>query len=99
MLSRGRALCGDAGAKLISVCPTETSCPECRGLRKENDKMHGLIMKYFVLKPKGSDPYATASRMAMYAYSDSIMEENRDLGLELLRWAMDEERDAQDVQG
>ena len=29
MLSRGKPLCGDAGAKLISVCPTETSCPEC----------------------------------------------------------------------
>ncbi len=27
--------------------------------------MDGLLMKYFVLKPKGGDVYAKASRMAM----------------------------------
>ena len=56
--------------------------------------MPGLEMKYFVLKPKGIDPYAEASRKAMYVYADEIMDDNRDLALDLIKWAGDEERNA-----
>jgi len=42
MLHRGQALCGGPEAKLISECPTEMSCPECRelsgGLDREKHK-------------------------------------------------------------
>lgn len=31
--------------------------------------MDGLMMKYFVLKPRGNDAYAAASRAAMHAYA------------------------------
>ena len=39
----------------------------------------GLRMKYFVLKPRGNDLYAKASRKAMYSYADEIMDKNREL--------------------
>ena len=55
--------------------------------------MSGLMMKYFVLKPKGNDPYAEASRCAMYAYAQSIEEENPDLSSDLIEW-WDRERKA-----
>jgi hypothetical protein len=58
---------------------------------KRGWKMSGLEMKYFVLKPKGDDPYAVASRMAMLAYADAIMDVNRDLALDLIRWVQKEE--------
>ena len=38
MLHRGTALCGDPRAKLISKCPTETTCPECRELSGDLDR-------------------------------------------------------------
>ena len=38
--------------------------------------MTGLEMKYFVLKPRGNDRYAAASRAAMRRYADVIVGEN-----------------------
>lgn len=48
--------------------------------------MSGLIMKYFVLKPGGSDEYAWASRQAMLTYADAIAEVNPELAEELTQW-------------
>ena len=48
--------------------------------------MNGLQMKYFVLKPKGDDEYARASRLAMSAYADAIEQENAELAAELNAW-------------
>ena len=50
----------------------------------------GLKMKYFVLKPKGTDAYALASRAAMRMYAVQIREENPELALSLDEWAMNE---------
>ena len=49
-----------------------------------------LFMKYFVLKPKGADAHAHASRAAMYSYADALNEEDDDqaqLAQELRAWA------------
>lgn len=46
----------------------------------------GLMMKYFVLKPKGDDPHALASREAMRVYADVIEESNPTLAAELRTW-------------
>ena len=51
-------------------------------------------MKYFVLKPRGNDPYAAASRAAMHQYADCIEDENPDLATELKEWADREEAQA-----
>lgn len=48
--------------------------------------MTGLEMKYFVLKPKGEDAYAVASRLAMNAYADAIASENPQLAHEINAW-------------
>jgi len=56
--------------------------------------MEGLIMKYFILKPKGIDPYARASRVAMRSYAYSITSTNRKLSDELMAWAKKEEKEA-----
>jgi len=48
--------------------------------------MDGLILKYFVLKPKGNDIYAVASRNAIRTYADSIKVKNEKLAKELLEW-------------
>ena len=53
--------------------------------------MSGLEMKYFVLKPRGDDVYARASRIAMRSYSNTIAEENPKLSEELWIWANDEQ--------
>ena len=50
----------------------------------------GLVMMYFVLKPRGNSPYARASRRAMFAYAHAIMEENPVLSRQLWDWAGDE---------
>ena len=50
--------------------------------------MPGLQLKYFVLKPKGNDPYAHASRMAMEAYANTIKLENETLAKELGEWIL-----------
>lgn len=52
--------------------------------------MSGLTMKYFVLKPKGADPYAIASRCALWAYADAIAEENPELSRDLKGWRQKE---------
>ncbi len=56
--------------------------------------MTGLIMKYFVVKPEGSDPYAQASREAMRAYAHSIDGTNHELAFELIEWVVKEEANA-----
>lgn len=53
--------------------------------------MDGLIMKYFVLKPSGDDPYAVASCKAMKKYAQSIEMENGKLSEELRGWVGKEE--------
>lgn len=51
--------------------------------------MIGLEMKYFVLSPSSGDrEHATASRIAMRAYADSIETSNPILALQLRAWAM-----------
>lgn len=45
-----------------------------------------LEMKYFVLKPKGNDLYALASRAAMLEYAGIIKMHNPDLAHELRMW-------------
>jgi hypothetical protein len=47
----------------------------------------GLLMKYFVLKPRGTDVYARASRRAMRTYASLILEENEKFADELRAWA------------
>ena len=49
--------------------------------------MDGLLMKYFVLKPKGTDTYAKASRAAIRAYANIVLAENPVLSNELHEWA------------
>jgi hypothetical protein len=49
--------------------------------------MNGLLMKYFVLKPNGTDTYARASRAAMRAYANVVRAENPVLSDELREWA------------
>lgn len=56
--------------------------------------MSGLLMKYFVLKPAGSDIYAAASRKAMRAYATHIRDANREFSDELRSWADKEQVDA-----
>ena len=34
--------------------------------------MDGLLMKYFILKPRGNNIYAKASRQAMLEYAEVI---------------------------
>jgi len=48
--------------------------------------MTGLEMKYFVLKPRGNDIYALASRKAMMVYSQAILKENHQLAIDLAGW-------------
>ncbi len=51
----------------------------------------GLFLKYFVLKPKGSDIYAKASRNAMLDYARTIEVANPNFAEEIRSWAYDEE--------
>lgn len=55
------------------------------------EKETGLIMKYFVLKPTGTDEYARASRRAMFMYASSIERTNQALANDLRTWAHEEE--------
>ena len=48
--------------------------------------MTGLLMKYFVLKPKGKDAYAIASQEAILEYALHIDQENSELADELRSW-------------
>lgn len=49
--------------------------------------MTGLQMKYFVLKPRGDNIYAAASREAMKVYAEYIKRENPELCTDLREWA------------
>jgi hypothetical protein len=62
--------------------------------------MTGLLMKYFVLKPKGKDIYAAASRQAMEAYAQLlyITNTNPELAKELTEWAERENVEALKVE-
>ena len=60
-------------------------------------KGKGLLMKYFVLKPSGTDAYAKASRTALYMYAASISEEDPELCGALREWA-DQESNAASLQ-
>lgn len=51
----------------------------------------GLVMKYFVLKPKGKDAYAFAARKALVAYAHFIEDTNKGLAADLYQWAGREE--------
>lgn len=61
--------------------------------------MDGLIMKYFILKPRAKDNawdvYALASRMAMLAYAEAVQSENPQLAKELIGWVTREEEKTQ----
>lgn len=46
----------------------------------------GLQLKYFVLKPRGTDEYAIASRKALQSYARSINDINPELASDLLEW-------------
>ena len=51
----------------------------------------GITLKYFVLKPKGNDKYAFASRQAMLIYSELIKEVNPVLAKNLKEWSTREQ--------
>jgi hypothetical protein len=49
----------------------------------------GLVLKYFVLKPKAKskkDSYAFAAQCALFTYADMIEEENEVLANDIRRW-------------
>ena len=52
--------------------------------------MPGLQMKYFVLKPNGTDAYAKASRSAMMVYAAIIRKENNELANDIVNWVEEE---------
>lgn len=53
--------------------------------------MDGLLLKYFVIKPKGNNIYAKASREAMFKYAEVINETNPIFANDLIEWATKEE--------
>lgn len=55
----------------------------------------GLLMKYFVLKPRGNDEYARASRAAMLAYAKEIEATDQQLSRQLEDWVSDAGAEAQ----
>ena len=57
----------------------------------EVEKMSGLRMKYFVLKPHGVSPYAYAAREAMAHYADCICRDDPELANDLCEWVRIEE--------
>jgi len=60
----------------------------------ETEKQPGLLMKYFVLKPAGTNQYSVASRKAMLTYADIIMSENPLLAKDLIEWVEKEREKA-----
>lgn len=54
-----------------------------------------LHMKYFVLKPRGKDAFARASRAAMFRYSLFIREEDPEFSRQVWDWATNEHVDAE----
>ena len=78
-------------AQQVGEGPTE----ELRTIEPKGGNMSGLEMKYFVLKPRGTDAYAYASRKAMRAYAEAIHRENSELAKDLMEWADRETKAAQ----
>jgi len=58
--------------------------------------MDGLKLKYFVLKPEGTDIFAEASRRAMREYANTIRRvgDNKAFSDEIREWADTEFRNA-----
>ena len=52
----------------------------------ETDFTPRLEMKYFVLKPRGNNIYARASRCAMIEYASVIEDENPSFAEDIKRW-------------
>ena len=73
-----------------NIMPQETNEP----IGERNGTMSELTMKYFVLKPKGSDEYAKASREAMLKYASIIQWSNPHMATELRDWVKKEKSDA-----
>lgn len=61
--------------------------------------MSVLAMKYFVLKPRGTDQYAKASRAALRRYAEVINGDNPGMATELINWADTEGAEAGDTLG
>lgn len=59
-----------------------------------SDEVDGLLLKYFVLKPKGADWHAEASRAGMIAYAEIARRHNPVFADELLDWAKKEQSEA-----
>ena len=57
-------------------------------------KKSGLQMKYFVVKPSGTSPYAMASRRAIIEYGLAIKLHDPELAEDLFEWAKREARKA-----
>jgi hypothetical protein len=57
--------------------------------------MSELLMKYFVLKPRGTDLFARASRAAMFRYAKEIMEQEPIFSKQVWDWAAKEMAEAQ----
>ena len=49
-----------------------------------------LMMKYFVLKPKGNDLFAKASRQAMLKYASVIRDEHPEFAAQIREWVGEE---------
>lgn len=71
--------------------PAQRHMPARTNATQGHLEMAGLMLKYFVLKPKGSSPYSKASRAAMRAYADVIEGENYDLADNLRNWVAEEQ--------
>jgi hypothetical protein len=59
------------------------------------DRIKGLEMKYFVLKPAGDTEYHHASRVAMFKYAEIIKDTNPELSEDLFAWVRKEVTDSQ----
>lgn len=51
-----------------------------------------ILLKYFVLKPGGTNDYARASRTAMRVFATEIEQSDPRLSAQVKQWAYDEER-------
>jgi len=54
----------------------------------------GLVLKYFVLKPHGTDAYAIASRAAMAQYANMIRTIDPVMASQLTYWVNEEQEKA-----
>ena len=61
--------------------------------REIMDKETGFLIKYFVLKPKGKDQFAIASRAAMRTFAQSMHGHDNELADYVKAWAESETPD------